>query len=255
MLALKLLLVPVFLALISLAGKRWGASVAGWLAGFPLVAGPILLFLALERDVQFAEQAAISTLSAVAAAVVFSTSYAWCSQRWGWTASLVSALTAWFGTAFMLSLVVAKVNSALWFALAIAALSLLLAPSMFPRGNASDSAPLPKLELFMRMIAGAALVVCVTSIANLIGSAWSGLLALFPVLGSVLAVFSHRASGPRYVATVLRSMMIGMWSLVAFCFVLALCLPNMSIVSGFAIALSAALAVQLTVRLFLLRSS
>jgi hypothetical protein len=42
MLALKLLLVPMFLALVSMAGKRWGPAIAGWLAGFPIVAGPIL---------------------------------------------------------------------------------------------------------------------------------------------------------------------------------------------------------------------
>ena len=49
MLALKLLLVPCFLLLVSLAGRRWGAHVVGWLAGLPVVAGPILYFLALEQ--------------------------------------------------------------------------------------------------------------------------------------------------------------------------------------------------------------
>ena len=39
MLALKLLLVPCFALLVSLAGRRWGAHVAGWLAGLPVVAG------------------------------------------------------------------------------------------------------------------------------------------------------------------------------------------------------------------------
>ncbi len=94
MLALKLLLVPLFLLAITLAGKRWGASVAGWLAGFPVVAGPILFFLALERGAHFAEQAAINALAAVVASIAFSVSYAWCSQRRGWLASLVAALSA-----------------------------------------------------------------------------------------------------------------------------------------------------------------
>ncbi|RON08058.1 hypothetical protein BK659_17630 [Pseudomonas brassicacearum] len=48
-LLLKLSLIPGFLLLISLAGKRWGPSVAGWLSGLPVVVGPILFFLAVEQ--------------------------------------------------------------------------------------------------------------------------------------------------------------------------------------------------------------
>ena len=43
MILLKLLLVPLLLAAVTLAGRRWGQSVAGWLGSFPIVAGPILL--------------------------------------------------------------------------------------------------------------------------------------------------------------------------------------------------------------------
>ena len=56
MLLLKLLVIPGFLLLISLAGKRWGPSVAGWLSGLPVVVGPILFFLAIEQGQLFAAQ-------------------------------------------------------------------------------------------------------------------------------------------------------------------------------------------------------
>ncbi|MBN8494763.1 MAG: hypothetical protein J0M00_25385 [Burkholderiales bacterium] len=49
MLALKLLLVPAFLGLLTLVARWLGPAVAGWLAGLPLVAGPIVLILALEQ--------------------------------------------------------------------------------------------------------------------------------------------------------------------------------------------------------------
>ena len=58
MLALKLVVVPTFLALVSLAARRWGPGFAGWLAGLPVVAGPILVFIALERGAAFASDAA-----------------------------------------------------------------------------------------------------------------------------------------------------------------------------------------------------
>lgn len=47
MLLLKLTLVPLFIALVTLAGKRWGNRLAGILGGLPIVAGPIVVLLAL----------------------------------------------------------------------------------------------------------------------------------------------------------------------------------------------------------------
>ena len=58
LIALKLLLVPALLALVTLAGRRWGQRVAGWLGSFPIVAGPILLILTLENGVAFGVAAA-----------------------------------------------------------------------------------------------------------------------------------------------------------------------------------------------------
>ena len=76
MLALKLLLVPTFLLLLSLAGRRWGPAVAGWLAGLPVLTGPILFLLALEKGPAFAAAAATVSLSAVFGAVALIVTYA-----------------------------------------------------------------------------------------------------------------------------------------------------------------------------------
>jgi len=43
LLAAKLLLAPLCVVAVSLAGRRCGAAVAGVLGGLPVVAGPILL--------------------------------------------------------------------------------------------------------------------------------------------------------------------------------------------------------------------
>ena len=58
MLALKLTLVPVFLLIVSMSGKWWGPSIAGWLAGLPVVAGPILYLLVLAHGPVFGAHAA-----------------------------------------------------------------------------------------------------------------------------------------------------------------------------------------------------
>jgi hypothetical protein len=37
-LALKLTLLPLLIYLVTLAGRRWGQAVAGWLSAFPILA-------------------------------------------------------------------------------------------------------------------------------------------------------------------------------------------------------------------------
>jgi hypothetical protein len=101
MLALELTLVPTFLLIVSMSGKWWGPSIAGWLAGLPVVA------------------------------------------------SIIAA-----------------------------------------------GAPFTRADLIGRMLAGALLTVLITAVSGYVGSKWSGLLAVFPLLGSVVVVrrlqYSHR---------------------------------------------------------------
>jgi hypothetical protein len=73
---------------------------------------------------------------------------------------------------------------------------------------------------------------------------WSGLVAAFPTLGTVLSVFSHRANGGAYTAALLRAMCFGMGSLVSFFVALALLLPPLGIAAGFLCSLAICLAVQ-----------
>lgn len=241
MLALKLILVPAFLLLVSLAGRHWGAAVAGWLVGLPLVTGPILFFLAVEQGERFAEQAAVSALSAVFAAMVFGVVYAHAAQRTGWIKSLLLALPAWVAAALLLS----QLPVSPLLALFVALLSLLLAPRFFPPLQAvSGQRPGSHRELFCRMLAGAVLTFAVTVAADTLGQTWSGLLALFPILGAVLAVATHRAHGVVEVTALLRAMATGYYAIVAFCFVLAIALPPLGIAGAFAFAVAACLVAQ-----------
>ena len=84
MLALKLLLVPTFLLLLSIAARRWGPSTGGWLAGLPVVSGPALFFIAIEQGADFAAQASAASLLSVPAIVCFSLVYAHLAQRLNW---------------------------------------------------------------------------------------------------------------------------------------------------------------------------
>lgn len=105
-------------------------------------------------------------------------------------------------------------------------------------------APLSHADLAGRLAAGAALALAVTSLAGALGPAWSGLLAVFPLLGSVLAVSSHRAHGPDFVVPLLRGMVFGRFSFAAFCLCVALTLPRQPALQAFAEAAALSVAVQ-----------
>lgn len=244
MLALKLLLVPTFLLLVSIAGSRWGPSVAGWLAGLPIVGGPILFFIALEQGTAFAAAASAAALSAVFASVAFSLVYAHASRRTGWPGALAAGGLAWL----LAVLALARLPVSTWLAFAVAAATLVVGPRLFPPGAMPAGRRLGGVELASRMVAGAALTVGATLAAATMGSRWSGLIAVFPLLSSVLAVFSHRADGPLFAAALLRSLVGGMVSFATFCLVLAVSLVPLGIGPAFSLGVVGALAAQFATR-------
>jgi len=102
----------------------------------------------------------------------------------------------------------------------------------------------PPQELALRMAAGAGMVLAVTAVAETVGAAWTGVLAVFPVFSTVLAVFSQRANGPGFVVAMLRAMTGGFYAFIAYCVAVAALLPTEGIAVTFVVAVAAAVAVQ-----------
>lgn len=244
---LKLLLVPSLIALVTLAGRRWGPAIAGWLSAFPIVAGPILLAIALEQGAAFAAVAAANTLMAVLAILVFSVAYARNAGR-GMPRAMLAALLA-YGLAVV---VLQGITLPLWAGFLAVLAGLLVAPWLF--GPAPAGAPVtgkPANDLPWRMLAGAVLSLSVTYAAASLGPRLSGLFAMFPVMSTVLVGFSHRASGPGFAVALLRGMIKGYVAFAVFCVTLSLLLPQQSIGVAFLVATGAALAVQLAMKWWL----
>jgi len=97
------------------------------------------------------------------------------------------------------------------------------------------------------------LVLLVTYLANHLGPRLSGLLAMFPVMSTVLVGFSHRQSGGQFATRLLRGMVYGYFGFACFCAVLALTLPELGIGAAFILALTIALLVHLIARRFMPR--
>lgn len=255
---LKLTLVPALMAAVTLAGRRWGPAVAGWLSAFPVVSGPILLIMALEQGPAFTATAAVGTLSAVLAILVFGVAYARAATRHAWPVSLITGLVAYALAVAGLSLSPPSLSmfAPLVLAALVAAPRLHPSAPQAPASTSSATTPThakPVNDIALRMLAGALLVLLVTHFATLMGPGLSGVLAMFPVMASVLVVFSHRHVGASFAIQMLRGMVLGYYAFAAFCIVLALTLPTAGITSAFVMALAAAVSIQAVSRHVALR--
>ena len=238
--AVKLVFVPALIYLVTWVGNKWGPAVAGWLSAFPVVAGPILGVMTFEQGAEFGAAAAQGTLLAVNAILVFSLVYAWASAKFSVLGSLLCSLTVYAITVAALS--VLRLPLVACFLLVI--LMLVIAPMLLPHASAEDSRVVPNTVLW-RMLAGAFLVMSVTFFAANLGPRLSGLLAMFPVMGTVLIGFSHHHSGRYFAISMLRGMMFGYYAFACFCAILALLLVKQPTILAFGAALACAIAVQL----------
>lgn len=245
MLILKLALAPLLIALVSLAGQSFGPRIAGVLAGFPIISGPIFIVVTLEQGIAFGYRAACATLAGLLAFSAYAVCYVRLARHFGWPLTL---LASWMVFA-LVSVSLLPFEWPLPVDIGIAVASLLLAYRLVPQPRGPAPAmELPRGEILLRMAAGAALVLAVTALARAAGPRLSGLLTPFPVAGSVLAACSHRVGGVDAVARLLHGMMGGLTSLAAFFAMAALLLQP----AGLGIAVAAGLAVAVAIQLGLL---
>ena len=224
LLALKLLLVPALVGSVTLAARRWGLRVAGLLTALPLVAGPTLVFYAIEQGNAFAADAGRAAMLGICGTAAFCLAYARASARANCVASLLAALAAFAAVASG----VHRLDFGGIGELSIAIASLLAAHRLLPApaGLPASSLP-PAWDLPVRMIAAATVVGVLTGIAHLAGSAISGVLSAFPAVTLVLAVFTHAQRGHASVAALVSGVLRGLHGFALFCIIFSTALAHL----------------------------
>lgn len=250
-LAIKLILVPLLIWGLTLAGRRWGPTIGGWLSAFPILSAPILFIIALEHGTSFAASATLSTLTAVLGNASFGICYAWSATRFSWGPCVVLGFAGYF-------LAVACLyfwTPSIYLAVPAVLGGLLIAPRLYPPTKAEPHPPSnPVNDMPWRMGTGVALVLLVTHFSAALGPQLSGALAMFPMMAPVLAVFSHRQSGAAFATDLLRGMVLGYYSFSIFCVALYVALPVTSLGMAFLIALGCAALTHLISRMHMVRS-
>ncbi len=241
-LALKLLLVPLLIGAITVAGARLGPRIAGVLTGLPVVAGPIVLLIALEQGPAFAARSATATLAAFASLAAFCIVYTRAALRVSWGRSTLLGWLAFVAA----TLVLDRWAPPLAASIAIALVAPMMIMGLTPRPELRHGAKraVTRAEIALRMLAGAGLMLILTGLARLLGPRLSGLLTVFPVATTILAVFAHRNDGAAFAIHLIRGLASGLYSLAAFFIVLALALEPLGVGPAFLGASLAAVAMQ-----------
>ena len=238
---LKLVLAPLIIGSASLAGRKWGPAISGWIVGLPLTSGPIVFFLALDHGTTFAADAALGVISGGISLVAYTLTYVWLAKKFNWLMTILGSLLVFmFCTAVLQNFTFPLVLIFL-----IVCGAILLALRLIPKEGvkAVEARPGP-WDIPARILIGTSFILLLTGIAPFIGSHLTGLLTTIPLYVSILTVFAHRHQGVGAAAHVLRGLLYGLFAFASFFLVLNLLLERAGIAVAFLSAIAVTLAIQ-----------
>jgi hypothetical protein len=109
----------------------------------------------------------------------------------------------------------------------------------FPKVPVQHSFSVKKLkfEIPLRMIIITLFVITITFLAERLGPTWSGILTPFPVMTTVLAIFTHYTQGIYQVRKVYMGLFTGSLGFAFFLFLQAVLMPTYGITMAFVIGI------------------
>jgi hypothetical protein len=248
----KLFMTPLLIGGVTFAGRRWGPTVSGLLVGLPIISGPISVFLTLQYGPGFAARVAVGQVAGMASSCLFCLSYGLVSRKWPVGICVPVALSV-----FLVSTALCHQLPWTMFSASLFLLGAVLAASRAIGRRPAEAAPaiLPRWDLPARMLAATAFVLALTASARALGPQLSGLLAPFPVFAVVLGSFTHHRQGPAAAARLLRGIVLGAPTFIAFFVVVELGLIHWTLPATYLLGTVSALGTSLALFLAMRRQA
>jgi len=227
MLWLRLAAVPLVVWIASWAGRRWGHKASGWISGLPMIAAPVMLFLALDQPRDFVLPTAWIAMTVAPAVGLHCLVFARLStlvtrMRMRPARAWVLCLLAGWIACVLAELALAEVVVPSFIGAAVAVVELLLLNALMPAAGTAGAAPrIPMSEIFVRMGAALVLAAVITLGANAFGPRVSGILLGFPITASVLPVFTLVLYGADSTIRLLSGFLTGLIGFVVYFFAFA----------------------------------
>lgn len=228
---------------VTVAVSKLGPRLGGIIAGTPIILGPGYFFMLQERPVEFIQSAALSTLHALIATLVFSICFVMTAGRLNALPSLGLATACWIPSTFIFS----ATPGGIWGAVVLYLMVLLAAEvirQILKLGQPLVMARSGWFDLLLRGLLAGVLVSIATTVAASSGPFLSGVLVGFPVGLFTIGLTLHQRYGAHVARATVTSAQKGMLSLVAFAVVVALTAGKMPAMMTFTVSLLASLMVS-----------
>lgn len=233
-LLVKVTLMPAVIGLVTLVSRRWGNKAGGLIASMPWIAGPILLFLMLEHGKSFGIQSIPGILIGILSLIGF----CYCYARLAPQLTGVWTLLLSYVVFVLIALLFTVIKLGLLTSYGLVMGSVLLTLRFFPvPAVASPTVRRLPYDLPIRMVVATLFVVGITGLATVLGPTWSGILTPFPIITSILAIFTHYLQGSSAAIVTLRGIVMGLLGFTTFLFLQVFFLPAFSIGQSFFFAL------------------
>lgn len=239
----KLIATALVVVGVSISVGKLGPRLGGILAGTPIVLGPGYFFMLQERSTEFIEVAALSTLHALVATLLFSICFVASAHRMGVLASLGLATLCWIPAALLFTMMPGGV----WVAVLVYAGVLLLAEGikrMLRLNQPAVVATSGWFDLLLRGLVAGVLVSVATTLAARSGPLLSGMLVGFPVGLFTIGWTLHQRYGAEVARATVGAAQQGMLSLVAFAVVTATLVGTTPPMVTFLLSLAASISVS-----------
>jgi MFS family permease len=232
----------------SLVAKRWGHAAGGWLAGLPMIGGPIVGLLMVEVGTERGRDACLATLRCHPALVAYLVTYAWAARRWRWPACLGLSLSLFF----VLGALCIALDGPEWSVVLLSVLAVCLGSWFVNRLSAEGAAigrvELPRAELWSRVAAAVVMAGVVIGGASQLPVAAAGLLLAVPISGLILPCFTLPRHGAAATVALLRGFVVGQIGFSAFFIAMLASLPALPGALAWTIAMFTAAAMPVVVQ-------
>lgn len=232
---IKLILMPLIIAGVTLVSKKWGNSIGGILASLPWVAGPIIMFIAFEQGINFAANSISGSMVGIIGWFAFCVVYILIGQKNNAFLSVLGGYLVYLLVGTILNPYIKNLNVYQWFILSLLVLSIGLRYFPTVKSGIKHSGKKLRFEIPLRMLVITLFVILLTFFAEKMGPNWSGILTPFPIMTAVLGVFTHYTQGIYQVRIIFMGLFTGLFGFTLFLFLQAILMPKYGVFVSFSI--------------------
>ncbi len=250
---IKLILMPLIIAGVTLVSKKWGNSIGGILASLPWVAGPIIMFIAFEQGIDFAANSISGSMVGIMGWFAFCVVYILIGQKYNAFLSVLGGYLVYLLVGTILNPYINNLSVYQWFILSLLVLSIGLRYFPTVKSGIKHSGKKLRFEIPLRMLVITLFVILLTFFAEKMGPNWSGILTPFPIMTAVLGVFTHYTQGIYQVRTIFMGLFTGLFGFTLFLFLQAILMPKFGVFVSFSIGVLLDILITLATKAILSR--